>query len=88
MEKDMQMKEIDLKKKFKVFKSQIEKVINTSWYDSRFDQAFEYLIRVQFHQFKEKLIQSLNQLEKLLNEEELHTRNCKEALRVILLRTF
>lgn len=61
------MKERDFKKKFKVFKSQIEKVINTSGYDSRFNQAFEYFIRVQFHQFKGKLIQSHNQLEKLLN---------------------
>ena len=79
----MQMKERYFKKKFTVFKSQVEKVINISGYESRFDQAFEYYVRVRFHNFIDELNQSLNQLEKLLNEEEPHTCNCKEALIVI-----
>ncbi|PWA39632.1 reverse transcriptase zinc-binding domain-containing protein [Artemisia annua] len=61
----------------------VENVKNTSGYEPRFDQAFEYFIRDRFHNFKEKLIQNLNQLEKLLNGEELHTRDSKEALKVL-----
>jgi hypothetical protein len=83
MEMKVQIQERDFKKKFTVFKSQVEKVINISGYESWFEQAFEYYVRDRFHYFKEKLIQSLNQLEKLLNEEELHTRDCREALKVI-----
>ena len=83
MEKEMQMKQRDSQKAFKVFKSHVEKVMNGSGYAPRFDEAFEYIFKVPFHHFQEKLIKSLNQLEKLLNEEEFHTRNCKEALKVI-----
>ena len=79
----MQIQERYSKKKFIVFKSQVEEVINTLGLEPRFDEAFEYYVRVQFHHFQEKLIQNLNQLEMLLNEEELHTRNCKESLKVI-----
>ena len=79
----MQMKERDSKKAFKVFKSHNEKDINSLGYEPRFDEALEYFVRVQFHHFKEKLIQNLNQLEKLLIGEELHMRNCKEALKLI-----
>ena len=79
----MQIQERDSKKVFTVFKSYVEKVINIYGYDSRFEQAFEYYVRDRFHYFKEKLNQNLNQLEKLLNEEELHTCDCREALIVI-----
>ena len=77
------MKERDFKKKFTVFKSQVEKVIKILGYESRFEQAFEYYIRDRFHYTQEKLNQNLNQLEKLLNEEELHTCDCRDALKVI-----
>ena len=83
MEMKMQIQERESKKVFAVFKSQVEKVINTNGYESRFDQAFEYFIRVRFHDFKAKLNTSMNLLEKLLNEEELHSSNCKEAFEVI-----
>ena len=56
----MQMKERDSKKAFKVFKSHVEKVMNVSGYAPRFDDAFEYTVRIPFRLFKEKLIQSLN----------------------------
>ena len=79
----MQIHERDSKKKFRVFKSQVEEVINTLGLETRFDEAFEYYVRDRFHYFQEKLNQNLNQLEKLLNEEELHMRNCKESLKVI-----
>jgi hypothetical protein len=83
MEMKMKIQERYSKKVFTVFKSYVEKVINIYGYDSRFDQAFEYFIRVRYHNFKDKLNQSLNQLEMLLNEEELDTSNCKEAFKVI-----
>ncbi|PWA42612.1 hypothetical protein CTI12_AA458530 [Artemisia annua] len=72
METEIQMRERNSMKAFNVLKSHIVKVIITYGYDSRFDQAFEYFVRVRFHNFKEKLIQNLNQLEMLLKEEELH----------------
>lgn len=83
MKMKMQIQERDSKKVFTVFKSYVEEVINSLGLEIRFDEAFEYYVRVQFHHFREELIQNLNQLEKLLNEEELHTRNCKESLKVI-----
>ena len=67
MEMKVQIQERDFKEKFKVFKSQVEKVINKSGYESWFEQAFEYYVRDRFHYFQEKLNKNLNQLEKLLN---------------------
>jgi hypothetical protein len=48
----MQIQERDFKKKFTVFKSQVEKVINISGYESWFEQAFEYYVRDRFHNLK------------------------------------